>query len=72
MEGSLQIAFQTGNTFTARWQEEKKDPVQGNTQAWWAGSGVLELKDPSTLTAEERKVSRDGIFVNELSFNEMK
>jgi type IV secretory pathway TrbF-like protein len=72
VEGSLQIAFQTGNTFTARWIEEKKDPTLGNTSSQWAGSGVLELKDPATLSGQERTASPLGIFVSEFSFNEMK
>jgi len=72
IEGSLQIAFASNNSFTARWQEEKKDPTQGNTISQWAGSGVLELKDPSKLTSTERQVSRDGVLVSEFSYSEMK
>jgi len=72
IEGTVQVAIQTGNSFTARWQEQTREPTHNRTPQQFAGSGVLELKDPSKLTSTERQVSRDGVFVSEFSYSEMK
>jgi type IV secretory pathway TrbF-like protein len=71
VEGTVQVAFQTGNTWTTRWMEQTRDPVQGNKTAQYAGSGVLELKDPAKLTGTERQAAPDGVWINEFSFNKM-
>lgn len=72
VEGTVEIAIQTGNHFSARWMEEKRDPTTGNERSQYAGSGTLELQDPSKVKGWEKEAAPDGVWVNEFSFSQLR